>query len=256
VDTTSFTLFGNLSFFRVGIFLKKRIGLSSTYEGDLVHELPMMLNIYELFLSLPVNMRYIFTLFDAINALLVFLIAKRSIYLFYVLEKRDFQAGKYDRLLASHTDRTEIKKFMLCPESFSNEYWSLIAFGAYLFNPFCIASCVAQSTVIISNTVLLLWFYFLVKNKTILALFFLAVHANLTIYSASLIVASIFFVRRNNKQPLLRLVVKNLLPFMGMALAVFAFNLWLEDFNTRFIKCTYLFILEVPDLVPNLGVFW
>lgn len=239
-----------------GIYLKQRIGLSSTYEGDLVHELPMMLNIYELFTRIPVDIRYIFILFDTLNACLVYLIAKRSIYLFYIFEKKDLQAGKYDRLLASKTDRAELKRFFLNPESFNNEYWSLIAFGAYLFNPFCIASCVAHSTVLISNTVLLLWFFFLVNNRTILAMVFLAVHANLTVYSASLIVASVFFVRRNDKQPVAKLMLNHLGMFSVMVLSVFLVNLWLEDFNTRFIKCTYLFILEVPDLVPNLGVFW
>ena len=51
-------------------------------------------------------------------------------------------------------------------------------------------------------------------------------------------------------------MAQNLALFAALALAVFALNLWLEDYNTRFIKCTYLFILQVPDLVPNLGVFW
>lgn len=216
----------------------------------------MMLNIYELFTRIPVNIRYIFILFDTLNACLVYLIAKRSIYTFYIFEKKDLQAGKYDRLLACKSGRAELKKFFLNPESFNNEYWSLIAFGAYLFNPFNMASCVAHSTVIISNSILLLWFYCLVSNRTLLAMLFLAVHANLTVYSASLIVASVFFVRRNNKQPVAKLMLNHVVIFSGMVLSVFLVNLWLEDFNTRFIKCTYLFILEVPDLVPNLGVFW
>jgi len=50
--------------------------------------------------------------------------------------------------------------------------------------------------------------------------------------------------------------VKNALIFLVQVVLVFMFNLWLEDFNLRFVKCTYLFVLEVPDLVPNLGVFW
>lgn len=240
-----------------GIFLKKQIGLSSTYEGDLVHELPMMLNFYEALIKIPVNIRFIFILIDCLNAYLVYLIVKKSIQNMYMAEHNDLKRGKFTRLIIG-LDKDELNHFLLTPSSFSSEYWSLISFGFYLFNPFCIASCVAKSTVLIHNTVLLLWLFFLLNEKSIMAFFCLAIHANLSIYSSTLVPASIFFLHQKcgRKLSLAKLVSQSLVKFLTMTSGVFFLNLWLEDFNTRFIKCTYLFILEVPDLVPNLGVFW
>lgn len=240
-----------------GIFLKKQIGLSSTYEGDLVHELPMMLYFYELLIKLPVNIRFVFILFDCLNALLVCHIVRKGIQTFYITEKNDLLRGKFIRLVTS-LSKEELNKFLLNTENFNADTWSLISFGVYLFNPFCIASCVARSTVIIHNSMLLLWLFFLVNDKPMLSFFFLSIHANLTIYSASLMVASIFLLNQklNKKQSLTKLISQSVIAFLSMSCGVFCLNLWFEDFNTRFIKSTYMFILEVPDLVPNLGVFW
>lgn len=241
-----------------GIYLKNKIRLSSTYEGDLVHELPMMLNFYEALINIPIHLRYIFIIFDALNAILVYLIVNKSICNFYTNEQSDMKKGKYHRLVECFENDSELNKFLLNSDSFNSDYWALISFSFYLFNPFCIASCVATSTVIIHNTFLLLWFALLVNHQTSLSLFFLAIHANLTVYSGSLVIATIFFLHRNQekKKPVIQLVVKNLFIFILHTISIFLFNYWLENFNTRFITCTYLFILGVPDLAPNLGVFW
>jgi GPI-anchor transamidase subunit U len=54
----------------------------------------------------------------------------------------------------------------------------------------------------------------------------------------------------------LPVVLKYLIIFVLLSIGCFGINLYLEDFNQRFIECTYMFILRVPDLQPNLGVFW
>jgi len=241
-----------------GIYLKKEIGLSSIYNGDLVHELPMMLNLYEVLLSFSIDTRYLFVLFDVLNGVLIYMITKKSIQIFYEKELKDLVKGKYNRLIESIT-KNELNEFLLNPQSFNSEYWSFIALGAYLFNPFCIASCLAHSTVLIHNFILLLWFFCLINQQFLIGLLFLSIHANLSIYSGSLIVATVFFINHETKakkEPITLLMMKYLSIFFGLVIGVFLFNLWLQDFNTRFIKCTFLFILEVPDLVPNLGVFW
>lgn len=240
-----------------GIYLNKKVGLSS-YEGDLVHELPMMLSFYEIFTKNFINTSYIFIIFDILNAFLIYNIVKKSIQIFYVTEKRDGKAGKYRRLIESMDD-TSLAKFFVHKNSFDYEFWSVVAFGVYLFNPFTIASCIAQSTVLVHNLFMLLWLFCLINGQATVAFFFLAIHANLSIYSGSLIVASIFYLYRSmpaKKMSFSMFAVKNALVFLVQVVLVFMFNLWLEDFNLRFVKCTYLFVLEVPDLVPNLGVFW
>jgi len=221
----------------------------------------------------PVAARYLFVALDLVNAVLVYAAVRQAIQTLHSTERRNLKSGMYSRFLQSVQDTPLADGFLLSPTSFSADYWALVAFGVYLFNPFCVASCVAQSTVLFHNLVLLLWLVCLLHEQATLAYFFLAIHANSSVYSASLCVASAFYLLQQERsgQPgqtrpgkdrqaktlsTSRFMAKNLALFAALALAVFALNLWLEDYNTRFIKCTYLFILQVPDLVPNLGVFW
>ena len=44
--------------------------------------------------------------------------------------------------------------------------------------------------------------------------------------------------------------------YLGYMVAIFVANYILEDGSLKFIRSTYLFILKVPDLQPNLGLFW
>lgn len=218
----------------------------------------MMLSFYEIFTKCFVNTNCIFIIFDILNAFIIYNIVNKSIQIFYLTEKKEGKAGKYKRLVEC-LDETGLGNFFLHKNSFDCEFWAIVSFGVYLFNPFTITSCIVQSTVLVHNFFLLLWFLCLVHDQTIVAFFFLAIHTNLSIYSGSLIVASIFFLYRNvspKKTSLAAFAFKKTLIFLVQVVLVFMFNLWLEDFNLRFVKCTYLFILEVPDLVPNLGLFW
>ncbi len=217
----------------------------------------MMLYFYKVLVNSPVSTKYLFVLIDLLNSVLVYLAVKKAIQVLHYTEKLQTKTGKYNLCLQSVPNTNQ---FFLNSISFSADLWPLIAFGVYLFNPFCIACCVSQSTVLVHNFFLLLWFVCLLNNQTNLACLFLSIHANCSVYSTSLCIASAFFLLQQNsskshKNPH-RFLAQKLLLFACFIFAVFALNLWLEDFNIRFIKCTYLFVLQVPDLVPNLGVFW
>lgn len=253
-----------------GIYLKKQTG--ETYAGDLVHELPMMLTLYDYLNQVvrPENICYLFFLLDIFNGVILFRIAKKLIDYLIDLECINRQTGKYKRLFESKTiSQNEIEEFLLSKTSFDPEFWSLFALGAYLFNPFSISNCVACSTSVIHNLILLAFLYFLLNNQIVVSFFFLAMHSNINVYSISLFTAAICFlfqkynyIDTNGKEvyktynEISLFVVKYFVVFLLMISLIFCFNLFLEDFNLRFIECTYLFILKVPDLVPNLGLFW
>lgn len=254
-----------------GIYLKKQIGLTSTYEGDLVHELPIMLTFYDyLTRFIQVDIGYLFICIDLINAVLLFKIALKIVFYLIQLEAINKTTGKYQRLFQSTSlSQKEIDDFLLSETSFNADFWSLVAFSAYLLNPLCISSCVATSTVVIHNLIILAWLYCLLSDQIFLSFVFLAFHSNISIYSISLFTASICFlfqkvnyietngkeVYKTNRQITL-FVLQHFCLFIGLISAFFGLNLFMEDFNTRFIDCTYLFVLKVPDLVPNLGLFW
>ena len=253
-----------------GIYLKNRLTTAaSSYQGDLVHELPMMLRIYEAVLSVtgPVMMKYLFVLADGLNAILIYSIATRIITYLIRLEKTNLQNGLYTRFLLSaaksEPESKSAETFLLTPQSFPAHYWSLIVLAIYLFNPFTCAACLAQSTTTFQNSLLLLWLHFLLDGNYIISLFFLSWHANCTIYSVNLLPATINFVyqystyfnpRSNSTR--LSMVLKYVIVFSLFTSAFIGVNFALEEFNWRFVECTYMFILRVPDLLPNLGLFW
>ncbi len=255
-----------------GIYLKNQIGLSSTYEGDLVHELPMMLAFYEIFVKIfsSAYIGYFFVCLDALTAILIYQTARKLIAYLIELESTNRSVDKYTRFLQSASiDEKEMNKFLLSETSFDSEFWSLCCFGGYLLNPFTVSSCVALSTSVVQNLILLLWLYFMISRQKIVSLVFLALHSNITVYSLTLLVPTISFLfqdesfiqtngksKYGTKKQLASFVLSYLVLFAGLVVGIFGLNLIMENMNTRFIECTYLFTLKVPDLIPNLGLFW
>lgn len=164
--------------------------------------------------------------------------------------------------MLDNEDIARKNKFLINSKSFNSNYWSLFAASVYLLNPYGWSSCVSQSTAVIHNSVILLWLFFLLNGSYAVSLVFLAIHSHITVYSATLIFSTISFIlqkecliRKINQSCFTR-ILKYSLIFMVLLAAVFYANLFLENFNFRFIQCTYMFILNVPDLIPNLGLFW
>ena len=240
-----------------GIYLRRVISLSSTYEGDLVHELPIMLNFYEFLINIfkSENTNYIFLLFDVINSILVFVIVDKTIQYLIKLESIDDSKGKYQKLENRDT-------FLISDKTVNKNYWSLFAFTFYLFNVFSIVSCVAQSTVVIHNFILLLTLFNLLNGNFTISILCLSLHANITIYSIILLPGVLVLMNQKlnyidfNGKQVKNVVVKYFTLFIVFTAGIIYLNLYIQDFNTRFIDCTYWFILTVPDLVPNLGLFW
>ena len=255
-----------------GIYLKREIGLASTYEGDLVHELPIMLAFYEIFVNLfsSAYIGYFFVCLDALTGVLVYHTARKLIAYLIQLESLNRAVDKYKRFLQSTSiDEKEMNRFLLSETSYDCEFWSLCCFGGYLLNPFTVSSCVALSTSVVHNLILLLWLYFMISRQIAVSLLFLALHSNITVYSLTLFVPAVSFLLQDEsfiqtkgkskyetKKQLAKFVLRYLVLFLIMVLGVLCLNLAMENMNTRFIECTYMFTLKVPDLVPNLGLFW
>jgi GPI-anchor transamidase subunit U len=301
-----------------GIYLKDNVGISS-YEGDLVHELPIMLHFYKSVIAILGENRvpYFFVLVDVISCLFVFKIAYRIITHMQLVESANLKRGAYVRLLTSHvssgamsaepespetpdkqkeiendTIKAKLDRFFINEKNFNVNYWSLFAASVYFLNPFCLSSCLAQSTVVIQNFIILLWLLFLINGNRLLSLICLALHSNITVYSVSLLPATItMFIQQaeyasaceqtnenesdtrdkqaesnqENKQKAYSsknnlntnwFITSTIIYFALVTALIFGLNYYLEGFNSRFAESTYFFILKVPDLQPNLGLFW
>jgi GPI-anchor transamidase subunit U len=91
-----------------GIYLKNNLQLTSAYDGDLVHELPVMLNFYEYLINtfdnLNVDINYVFVVFDIINALFIYLCARNIVFFLKFEELMDLKAGKFKRFIQQLED--------------------------------------------------------------------------------------------------------------------------------------------------------
>jgi phosphatidylinositol glycan class U len=168
-----------------GLYLRNELGQASSYSGDLVHEIPLMLKFYHIALLIftQAHISLFFILLDCLNGFLVYQVARKAIVHLIELEQFNKKRGLYAKL--------ESESFLITHDNLNQSVWPLCALCVYLFNPFGLASCIGLSTVVVHNCALLLWLLFLLEGKNSLALAFLAVHANITVYSVILIVVRI-----------------------------------------------------------------
>jgi len=244
-----------------------RGGGGSAYKGDLVHALPMMLHFYRLVIDSFENVALFFVAVDLLNGVLVYLVSSRLIDYLKRVEKRELDAGVYSKSLMMKEEKTEqsastLTKFWITDQTFPTQYWATCASMFYLLNPLTLASCLSLSTATVHNFILLLWLFFLAEKKVYPALLCLALHANINVYSSVLIAGSISLLIQQHKQnkpkklEIAGQIAWYLTTFIVFCGALFALNVHLESWDTRFVSCTYSFILRSPDLVPNLGLFW
>uniref|UniRef100_A0A3Q4GNW2 Phosphatidylinositol glycan anchor biosynthesis, class U n=1 Tax=Neolamprologus brichardi TaxID=32507 RepID=A0A3Q4GNW2_NEOBR len=96
---------------------------------------------------------------------------------------------------------------------------------SYLLNPFTILSCVAKSTCGLNNAVLALFFLSTIKGNVLLSAIFLCLATYQSIYPITLCAPAMLYFMQH--------------------------HCW--DLST---SLSLLFHLSVPDLTPNIGLFW
>ncbi len=135
---------------------------------------------------------YAFILIDLLNAILICSIVHSAINYLKRLDSVNLRAGKYKKLIEESSKNT--CKFILTDETFDSDYWSLAALTIYCFNPFTLASCLASSTVVVHNLMLLSWLWCLLGGYYVFAFGFLALHANISVYTVMLGWVSVCFI--------------------------------------------------------------
>jgi len=266
-----------------GVYLKYEISVSP-YDGALFHEIPVMLKFYSV-LTRVFYSRFLLSLFfigvDLLSGILLYKVSEKIFLFLEKLETSEFKAGRYEKLFNADSDDTNVKaettRFLIT--SFNNSYLSYLTLFVYYLNPYLVANCVAQSTAVIHNFILIAWLLCLLRERPYFSFIFLALHSHVSVYSVMLIVPSLLFIAKadylqqsdenklkkgssDRKECVCMLKkysassIKHLSVFIGFTALIFFINYYLEDFNFNFVKSTYLFILQVPDLQPNMGLFW
>jgi GPI-anchor transamidase subunit U len=133
---------------------------------------------------------------------------------------------------------------------------------AYLLNPLTIAACLGRSTSIFTNTAIIHAVYSAITGDAFRAMFALASASYLSMYPILLFPPLALLcwdraVQRSDKK------LQGLTMFINLIASLFAcINglLWLSLLvmggSWEFLSATYGFHLSVPDLTPNVGLWW
>lgn len=200
-----------------GLFLYER-GVSP-YDGGLFHQAPLLLVIFGI-----VPPSVFFTTLDTVNA------------------------------IALKTIADNLKLFS---PRFKPLDGTIIA-AAYLFNPFTILSCLGQSPSLLSNTAIIQAVLSAQAADGMRAMFALAFGAYLSMYPALFIppVLLILFQVGGRSKDTFQPTLVNLGYFTAAFAALIASTLFITGNVWEFIESCYGMQITVPDLTPNVGLWW
>jgi len=133
---------------------------------------------------------------------------------------------------------------------------------AYLLNPYLVASCAAKTTTVFANLLLALFMWSALQKKILPACLFLALATYQSFYPIMLLVPLCLMLLpeedndTNSSKDLQKtsfLAVSIFAAFLGII--YYLSYLWMGN-SWTFLESTAGFILAVPELTPNMGLFW
>ncbi|KAL3438942.1 GPI transamidase subunit PIG-U [Aspergillus tetrazonus] len=219
-----------------GLFLYNRN--VSPYDGGVFHQAPLLLPIFSLLPNAqqyPIPTALLYSLVDLLNA----------------------------NALVTISDSAQAVSGRLCTSSRKLIKWDGIVVAAwFLFNPFTIATCLGRSTAVFTSTGILYAISAAVQGQSFNAMFALGLASYLSIYPALLFIPLVLLcydrhAQRSQSFPSTPLfVAKHLAILLASVAGLLGISLLIiGDFSTL-ISATYGFQLLVPDLTPNIGLWW
>src|SRR5699024_9417831 len=132
----------------------------------------------------------------------------------------------------------------------------------FLFNPFTIAACLGRSTSVITTSGILYAVSSAVCGNSLNAMLALGLSSYLSIYPSLLFIPLVVLcydvqATKANPEPSATLfALKHFAILLASVAGLLGISaLIIEDFG-EFISATYGFQLLVPDLTPNIGLWW
>jgi GPI-anchor transamidase subunit U len=138
---------------------------------------------------------------------------------------------------------------------------STVVSAAYLLNPFTVAACLGRSTSIFTNTAIIHSISAALEGDAFKAMFALGFATYLSMYPALLLppIALLCWDRtfKSDKpaNSVLALSLKSSVIFFSTIITLLGLS-YIITGSWEFIPATYGFQLLVPDLTPNIGLWW
>lgn len=215
------------------------------YSGVLFHETPLTLHLFgAIFDLVPDNgIHFLFIFCDILTASMLGKVAQK--FARNLLQEQSRNCSDY------HEDAAEL---LLDAKSVQrSQHFVQIA---YLLNPYIVANCAAKTTTVFSNLFLALILWAAMSKRPVLASILVAFSTYQTFYPLQLVVPLILFSSSHTETIGPKVVAKIIVPF----LATFTFVNWISyevmGKSWNFLLATHGFILNVPELSPNMGLFW
>ncbi|XP_008319495.3 phosphatidylinositol glycan anchor biosynthesis class U protein [Cynoglossus semilaevis] len=220
----------------------------SPYSGDVFHETPLVIYLFHFVVDYA---EVTFMLADLITAGCLYMAVKDY-------NKQVFRKQKF----ALEADRYPLDCLELIRSPKEMHYIPLKVAMFYLLNPFTILSCVARSTCCLNNAVIALFILSTIKGNLLLSAVFLSLATYQCLYPLVLVAPALLYLLQHQYIPVnfrrpnfWWLVAQYLFMFGGSLLVVVCLSFFLLG-SWDFLSSVYGFILSVPDLTPNIGLFW
>ncbi|KAM9800802.1 phosphatidylinositol glycan anchor biosynthesis class U protein isoform 1-T1 [Syngnathus typhle] len=220
----------------------------SPYEGDVFHETPLIIYYFHFLVDYA---EVTFILADIIVAVSFYHAVKDYNKQVFRKQKFALQAERYP---------ADCHELVRSPKEM--HYIPLKVAMFYLLNPLSVLSCVAKSTCGLNNAVISLFILATVKGNTLLSAVFLALATYQSFYPLTLCAAALLYLMQLQFIPVnaCRLsfwwfVAQYAFMYLGSLLVTVGLSFFLLG-SWDFVPSVYGFILTVPDLTPNIGLFW
>nr|XP_060628596.1 phosphatidylinositol glycan anchor biosynthesis class U protein [Anolis sagrei ordinatus] len=220
----------------------------SPYSGDVFHETPLIIYLFHFLVDYA---ELVFMITDMLTAVALYLAIQDYNKVLFKKQKLLIELNKYA------PDATE-----LIQTPMEMYYIPLKVALFYLLNPYTVMSCVAKSTCAINNAVIAFFILATIKGSAFLSAIFLAVATYQSLYPLTLFAPALLYllqrqfipVKMKNKDFWLYTIQYTGL-YLGSLIVIICLSFFLLN-SWDFIPSVYGFILSVPDLTPNVGLFW
>ncbi|CAH2102605.1 unnamed protein product [Euphydryas editha] len=214
------------------------------YEGDSFHESPIVLVFFHFMLKkVPYLLPLIFTLMDILTAHILYKTSKAFV---LILEESQ---EKIKQNIAKES------KTMLLNKSQLNEAPDYVL-SVYLFNPYSVLNCVGMTSTVIQNLLVSVSLWGAASGQRLLACTFIALATHQALYPILLVVPISILLANVNKGCNKCSYNRTLLIFVLCWSFLIYISAYIMNGSYSYFYNTYGFILTVPDLKPNIGLFW
>ncbi|KAF8541678.1 GPI transamidase subunit PIG-U [Trichophaea hybrida] len=206
----------------------------SPYDGGIFHQAPLLLAFFSNLPNSPILTNLIYILADVQSALALIQIAASGV-------------------SAATPLHTSSRKANSLPP------WA--AGAAFLLNPFTVATCLSRSTLVFTNTVILTSVAKAVQGDSLLAILALAMSSYLSLYPVLILPPLILLCydmhpRPAGKPALLNFAATQTGIFLAAMVGLLGLSYFITSNSWEFLYSTYGVHLLLPDLTPNVGLWW